>query len=244
MWTKEARARAGLGNALLLSLALAVGAAGCGKGSVDRSAPPAPDERPPATSAKIEGGDKARAVEESPSKLAFDLEPEREQGGASAGRMPSAAMPMDPPKRLDHAPSPSTDQLVEGPGAGAQVKVVDQVDGPIAPLIASEMRKAGAAGRRLVVYVGATWCEPCKRFHEAVEAGELNDVFPNLRLLEFDYDRDEVRLSEAGYASKMLPLFAVPKPDGSSTGRHIEGSVKGDGAVDNIVPRLKRLLGM
>jgi len=37
-------------------------------------------------------------------------------------------------------------------------------------------------------------------------------------------------------------MFAKPGPDGRGTGRQIEGSVKGDGAVNEIVPRLRSLL--
>lgn len=101
---------------------------------------------------------------------------------------------------------------------------------------------ATAAGRDVVVYVGAPWCEPCTRFHDAVAAGELDATFPTLTLLELDHDRDLTGLEAAGYASRMIPLFAIPGDDGRSTGRMIQGSVKGEGAVANIVPRLKALL--
>jgi hypothetical protein len=108
--------------------------------------------------------------------------------------------------------------------------------------VARELHRAKADGRDLLVYVGATWCEPCQRFHDAAAAGELDRVFPALRLLEFDLDRDRERLKEAGYASKMIPLFALPREDGTGSGEQIAGSVKGAGAVDEITPRLRELL--
>jgi hypothetical protein len=37
-------------------------------------------------------------------------------------------------------------------------------------------------------------------------------------------------------------LFALPLPDGKASKRFIQGSIKGDGAVDNMVLRLKNLL--
>ena len=92
------------------------------------------------------------------------------------------------------------------------------------------------------MYVGATWCEPCQRFHEAAEAGKIQGALPPLRMLELDLDRDGERLAAAGYGSKMIPLFAVPGPDGRGTDVRIEGSVKGAGAIGNIVPRLSALL--
>ena len=53
-------------------------------------------------------------------------------------------------------------------------------------------------------------------------------------------DRD--RLATAGYVSQYIPLFAMPGPDGRASDKKFEGSVKGDGAVANIAPRLRALL--
>jgi thiol-disulfide isomerase/thioredoxin len=101
---------------------------------------------------------------------------------------------------------------------------------------------ASAEGRTLLVYVGATWCEPCQRFHHAVEQGELDAAFPRLSVLAFDADRDAEPLAAAGYFSRLIPLFAIPKGDGRSSGKQIEGSVKGETAVGEITPRLRALL--
>jgi thiol-disulfide isomerase/thioredoxin len=97
-------------------------------------------------------------------------------------------------------------------------------------------------GRDVLVYVGAPWCEPCRYFHEAAAAGKLDDAFPGLVLLELDADRDGERLKAAGYRSRMIPLFALPGPDGAASGKQMEGSIKGDGAVAEITPRLRALL--
>lgn len=109
-------------------------------------------------------------------------------------------------------------------------------------LIQRETARAHADGRKLVVYVGAEWCEPCRYFHAAAEAGRLNDDFPTLRVLEFDHDRDEARLTRAGCKSPMIPLFAIPDEQGRCSDRRIHGSIKGPGAVDEIRPRLAQLL--
>ncbi len=115
-------------------------------------------------------------------------------------------------------------------------------DGPIAPYVQAEMARAKTDGRRLLVYVGATWCEPCRRFHDAAKAGELDDAFSDLRLLEFDLDRDRDRLAADGYRSEMIPLIALPGADGKGNGRGMQGSVKGEGAVAQMRPRLEELL--
>ncbi len=94
----------------------------------------------------------------------------------------------------------------------------------------------------LLVYVGAPWCEPCKRFHAAAEQGILQGEFPDLVLVDFDWDADKDRLIAAGYDTHLVPLFVMPDDQGHGTDRRISGSVKGDGALANLVPRLHALL--
>lgn len=114
--------------------------------------------------------------------------------------------------------------------------------GGVQEIVQKEFSRARSENRKLLVYVGASWCEPCQRFHEAANKGQLDTVFPGLRLLEFDLDRDRERLQQAGYSSKMIPLFVLPRADGTSSGEQIEGSIKGEGAVEQIRPRLQALL--
>lgn len=112
-----------------------------------------------------------------------------------------------------------------------------------AKVVRDERDRARTDGRDLVVYVGARWCEPCQYFHKAAQRGELDGDFPDLTLLEFDLDDDRDRLTPAGYVSQFIPLFAMPAPDGRASDKKFEGSIKGDGAVANIAPRLRSLLG-
>lgn len=119
-------------------------------------------------------------------------------------------------------------------------------DEDAASVVARELERAKSDERDLVVYVGATWCEPCQHFKRAVKRGELDDAFPGLRLLEFDADRDNLRLRRAGYLTKMIPFFAVPRGDGTAApegeGKQLEGAIKGPGAVAWLTPRLRKLL--
>jgi hypothetical protein len=114
--------------------------------------------------------------------------------------------------------------------------------GTVEATVQGALARATATQRTLLVYVGAAWCEPCQRFHHAAEQGDLDAVFPTLTVLEFDLDRDRERLAAAGYVSQYIPLFALPAPDGKSSGKQIEGGTKGDHAVGSLVPRLKELL--
>ncbi len=111
--------------------------------------------------------------------------------------------------------------------------------GTVAEVVTAEL---GAGDTRLVVYVGASWCEPCVAFHDALLAGQLDADLPGVRFLEFDLDRDKARLEADGYTSRFVPLFALPGPDGRASGRQIQGGVKGAGAAANLVLRLQPLL--
>lgn len=111
-----------------------------------------------------------------------------------------------------------------------------------AQVVRDERGRAKSDGRDLVVYVGAKWCEPCQSFHKAAAKGDLDGEFPDLTLLEFDLDEDRDRLATAGYVGQYIPMFAMPAPDGRASEKKFEGSVKGDGAVANIAPRLRALL--
>lgn len=127
------------------------------------------------------------------------------------------------------------------PSSGPRFVLAPAV-GPVEAIVQEALAKATSAHRKLVVYVGATWCDPCARMHRAVEQGELDVIFPDVTLLEFDLDRDSARLASAGYTSRYIPLFALPSADGKASGKQIEGAIKGDGAVAFVTPRLRDLL--
>lgn len=114
---------------------------------------------------------------------------------------------------------------------------------PVEVLMKEELERAQATGQQVIVYVGASWCEPCRYFHDAAAKGELDDAFPKLRVIEFDADADEARLTTAGCRSRMIPLFSRVTPEGKcDPERRMMGSIKGPGAVENITPRLRELL--
>ena len=129
------------------------------------------------------------------------------------------------------APQPRKLQLIDAPPAG-----------DVEPIITGELAQAVAAQESLLVYVGASWCEPCQHFHDAAVAGQLDGSLGALRLLVFDADRDGEQLAAAGYQSNFIPLFAVPRIDGRASGKQIEGAIKDRDAVEQLVPRLKQLL--
>ncbi len=114
---------------------------------------------------------------------------------------------------------------------------------PLQIIVLREQARALKEGRDLLIYVGAPWCEPCTRFRDAAKRGELDAVFPALRLLELDRNEDETRLQAAGCITPMIPLFSRPNAEGGcDLDRSLTGSVKGAGAGANSPPRRKALL--
>src|SRR5580658_3310827 len=123
------------------------------------------------------------------------------------------------------APSPPSQSHPAGaasekPPAG-KVRLEDaRAQGDVDALVQEALASAAPGRRRVVVYVGASWCGPCQLFHRAAESGELDATFPDVDLLVFDADRDRERLAAAGYAwKKYIPLFALPGPDGRGSDR-------------------------
>jgi len=116
------------------------------------------------------------------------------------------------------------------------------VVGDVAVVVAKHVQAADAAHRWLVVYVGAEWCAPCREFRDAVQAGSFNTQLAGITFLEFDADRDRDRLTRAGYNSRMIPLLAVPNPDGSSSKLRSEGGIKGPKAAGYVAQKLLRML--
>jgi thiol-disulfide isomerase/thioredoxin len=130
----------------------------------------------------------------------------------------------------------------ELPKAPPKLTLLPAPAGEVTLAVREQARLAAAHGGQLLVYVGATWCEPCQEFHKAAASGTLDRVFPGLVLLEFDADQDGDRLAAAGYRSNLVPLFVRPADDGSSSGRQTEGVRRGSDAVADLTPRLLGLL--
>lgn len=116
------------------------------------------------------------------------------------------------------------------------------MDGAVSSIMAAQLTQSRAANRKVLLYAGASWCEPCRNFHEAVDRGELVGQIGAVDLVAFDSQVDAERMLLSGYESQFIPLFALPNPDGKASGRHVEGSVKGPGVVGDLVPKLRELL--
>lgn len=121
-------------------------------------------------------------------------------------------------------------------------ELVPAAAGELDLVVREALAQAQRDGRRLVVYVGASWCEPCTAFHEAVERGELDEPLAGVRFVELDADQDRARMQAAGYDGRYIPRFVLPLPDGRGSEQRMEGGIKGPGAVANLMERLEPLL--
>ncbi len=97
--------------------------------------------------------------------------------------------------------------------------------------------KAKAEGRVLVVYVGATWCEPCKHFKQEITSGRLDARLEHVTLLAFDADKDADRLAAAGYTFRFVPFVALPGADGRPSDT-AQATGKGSGAWRELLGKL------
>ncbi|MDP6946786.1 MAG: thioredoxin [Myxococcota bacterium] len=136
------------------------------------------------------------------------------------------------------APAPPAQAALPGP----EIVMASSDPATVQAQVVAALGAAARDSRQLVVYVGATWCEPCRRFHDAIEAGRLDARLAGVRFLEFDHDVHHDGLQAAGYLQRFVPLFAIPEADGSASARLHQGAVKGPGAVDFILPHLEALL--
>ena len=124
----------------------------------------------------------------------------------------------------------------------ATVRFLAPEEGEVAPQLVKRLAQGKLEQRRVLVFVSAPWCEPCRVFHEAVDRGELTGKLGALDLVAFDAEPDAERLLMSGYESRLIPAFHLPGADGRASTRHLEGSVTGGGATSDLVPRILDLL--
>jgi len=130
-----------------------------------------------------------------------------------------------PPAPPSSAPSSAASTTPDGAREGLRF-VTPPEDLELAAFLRSARLKEKARGRLLVVYVGAPWCPPCKRFHAAAREGHLDAVAGRLTLVSLDADRDTERLAPLGYVFKNIPYFAVVGENGGPARAHAVVDVK------------------
>jgi thiol-disulfide isomerase/thioredoxin len=131
------------------------------------------------------------------------------------------------------APRPAA----SAPGTARLAMIEATPDSDAPSTIRTKRLEAKAADRVLVVYVGATWCEPCQQLKREIASGRLDERFSRLTLLAFDADADADRLGAAGYVYRFVPYVALPGPDGRPSDAQ-QATGQGQGAWRELLGKL------
>lgn len=128
--------------------------------------------------------------------------------------------------------------------AAAKLRIVEPPEeGDVLTIVRAQRVKAVEEKRIFVVYIGAPWCPPCVRFHDAIKSHELDEKLANYTIMQFDLDRDGQRLLAAGYGSKFIPYFVLPGPDGKKAQAFEVKILKKEEALREVVDGLLKWNG-
>ncbi|HCH64302.1 MAG: hypothetical protein CL927_10715 [Deltaproteobacteria bacterium] len=156
------------------------------------------------------------------------------------------------PIAADAAPSASGDAASPKPAPGPMMVRSKPVQEPVSKKVAwttidtavddpdTVRSTAGSVKGVPVVYVGATWCGPCK-----VYKGSLNDkamirAHLPVHIIELDADKHPTILEALSIAPEGIPHWEMVDRTGATTGRNIDGRAWQDNTVANMAPSLTR----
>lgn len=155
--------------------------------------------------------------------------------GTSTPASGSSGATATPPSSTD--PPPHTPDPPRKPGEGIRLTTA-AADGDALSTIRTARLQAKSEGRVLIVYVSATWCEPCRRMKDEIHAGHLDAQLGKTTLLAFDADKDGDRLASAGYKFGFIPFVALPGADGHPS-ESLEAKGKGSNAWRELLGKLE-----
>ncbi len=109
-------------------------------------------------------------------------------------------------------------------------------DADVVRVAARFAAEAVAAGETPVIYVGATWCQPCLLYKKSLDDPRMKAAHEGVRVLEADADLHD--LSALGISPNGIPHWATVDASGVSDGRAIDGGAWGDNTPENMAPAL------
>ena len=157
------------------------------------------------------------------------------------GERPHEAPTQEPAREAGNGGSSAADPMAVPPArSGTQLRFLDApADAELGAFLRTERLRAKGEGRLLVVYAGAPWCPPCRRFHSAAHGGSLDASLGRVTLVELDADKDSERLAGLGYVFKNIPYFAVPGETGRPTSQQLAVVDVTPAAQERIVETLR-----
>ena len=134
----------------------------------------------------------------------------------SSPTVESSAPPSATPPAVTAVATPTPTAAGSGtPEAVPAIRMFEATEqGDLFATIRAARLRAVEGKRVLVVYVGASWCPPCKRFHEAIQNHSLDEKLAGFDFLYLDMDIVKDKIVETGYASKYIPFFFFFSGDG------------------------------
>ena len=112
-------------------------------------------------------------------------------------------------------------------------------DGDLQTMLATEAKKALAAGRMPVAEFDATWCPPCQAIDQAIkEENELMlNAYADTYIIKLDVDEwgwGDSNLHEFEFGA--IPIYFKLDSEGHQTGEVIDGGAWGEDTPENIAP--------
>lgn len=99
--------------------------------------------------------------------------------------------------------------------------------------------EAERAGLKPVLYLGATWCQPCVAYERALFHPEMVAAHANVLLVKADFDRHGSALEAAGFVASGVPFWCHLDREGGNSGRCITGAAWGEDTPENMAPVLR-----
>jgi hypothetical protein len=121
------------------------------------------------------------------------------------------------------------------------VKIGKRGSAALADGVKAEVAKAQAKKLTPIVYVGATWCDPCLALKKHRDDPKMVDAFEGTFVIEIDADDwNAASFGALGYKTSVIPIFIAVDAEGKATGRTIDGGAWGDNIPQNMAPPLKQ----
>lgn len=95
-----------------------------------------------------------------------------------------------------------------------------------------------------VVYIGATWCGPCKQYKAALSDPRMIEAHTGAHIIELDADKHTKTLTELGIRPAGVPHWEMVDKTANPTGRTIDGSHWQANTPQEMAPALGKFFGL
>ena len=107
------------------------------------------------------------------------------------------------------------------------------------------VREAAAEAKGVpVVYIGATWCGPCKQYKAALSDPRMVEAHTGAHIIELDADKHTKALKALQIQPRGVPHWEMVNQDATPIGRTIDGSHWEANTPQEMAPALGKFFGM